>query len=72
MVLGACVGKDSVVTAAGIKDVTSTTGVVKLRVIFINTAVACLNKILIAMLVLNHLVWLVMSFDLAAVYITCY
>jgi len=35
-----------VVTAAGIKDVTSTTGVVKLKVIFMNTAVACLNIIL--------------------------
>ena len=43
VVQGAGVGKVSVVTAAGIKDVTSTTGVVMLKVIFINTAVARLN-----------------------------
>ena len=43
MVQGAGAGKVSVVTAAGIKDVMSTTYVAALKVIFMNTAVARLN-----------------------------
>lgn len=46
MVRSAGAGNLSVVTAAGIKDVTSTTCVVVLKVIFMNTAVARLNMVL--------------------------
>ena len=46
MVQDAGAGEVSVVTAAGIKDVTSTTCVVVRKVIFINTAVAPLNMVL--------------------------
>ena len=45
MVQGAGAGKVFVVTAAGIKDVMSTTSVAVLKVIFMNTAVARLNMV---------------------------